>query len=66
MCERKPGTWELIVPIGKAALTGRPRYRSRSLRGTKKEAERALRELCAEGRGGPGDGSRCHVRSPLG
>ena len=34
MRERKPGTWELIVPIGKDALTGRARYRSRSLRGT--------------------------------
>ena len=57
MRERKPGTWELIVPIGKDALTGRPRYRSRSLRGTKKEAERALRELCAEVEAGRATGA---------
>ena len=48
MRERKPGKWELIVPVGKDPLTGKPKYRSRSVSGNRKEAERKLRELCAE------------------
>ena len=36
------------MPVGRDALTGKPKYRSRSIKGTRKEAERKLGELCTE------------------
>ncbi|MCP5043082.1 MAG: site-specific integrase [bacterium] len=47
MRERSRGVWELIVHLGRDPLTGRRRQRSRTFRGTKREAERALRSLIA-------------------
>ncbi len=47
MRERSRGVWELIVDIGRDPLTGKRRQRSKTFRGTKREAERALRSLVA-------------------
>jgi integrase len=47
MRERSPATWELIVPLARDPLTRRKRYRSRTFRGTKRDAQRALRELAS-------------------
>lgn len=46
--ERKPGVWELIVPLGRDPLTGRRRQRSKTVRGTKRDAQRALRDLLGD------------------
>jgi integrase len=46
--ERSPGVWELIVDAGRDPLTGRRRQRSRTVRGTKRTAQRALAELVHE------------------
>jgi hypothetical protein len=48
MRERRPGVWELIVPLARDPLTGAKRYRSRTFRGTTREAQRALRGLCTD------------------
>jgi hypothetical protein len=40
--------WELIVDIGRDPLTGKRRQRSRTFRGTKRNAHRALRSLIAD------------------
>ncbi len=48
MRARKPGTWELIVDIGRDPLTNRRRQRSRTFHGTKREAQRQLRLLIAD------------------
>lgn len=45
MRERSPGVWELRVFLGRDPLTDRKRYRSRTFRGRKREAETALAEL---------------------
>ncbi len=46
---RKRGsTWELRVHVGRDPVTGRKRYVSRTHRGTKREAQRALAELVVE------------------
>ena len=45
MRQRSPGVWELIVSVGRDPLTGKWRHKSRTLRGTKREAQRALAEL---------------------
>jgi len=47
MRERKPGTWELRVATGKRA-TGKYGQTSRTFRGTKAAAGRALRQFVAE------------------
>jgi hypothetical protein len=46
--ERKPGVWELIVHAGRYPLTGKPKYRSRTVRGMKRTAQRALDDLVGE------------------
>ena len=46
--EQRPGTWELIVDIGRDPLTSRRRQRSRTFRGTKRDAQRELRALIAD------------------
>ena len=46
---RKRGsTWELRVHVGRDSVTGRKRYVSRTYRGTKREAQRALAEMVVE------------------
>lgn len=42
--ERAPGVWQLIVPVGKYP-NGLTRYRSRTFRGTKRQAETALADF---------------------
>lgn len=46
--ERRPGVWELRVHVGRDPSTGRDRYRSRTVHGGKRAADRALAELVAE------------------
>lgn len=46
--ERAPGVWELRVSLGPDPLTGRQRQRSRTFRGGKRDADRALAALIAE------------------
>jgi hypothetical protein len=46
--QRSPGVWEGIVIAGRDPLTGRWRYRSRTVRGTKREAQRRLASLVHE------------------
>jgi hypothetical protein len=46
--EQSPGVWELIVDVGRDPLTGRRRQKSRTVRGTKRVAQRALAELIHE------------------
>ena len=43
--QKRPGTWELVFDAGPDPLTNKRRQRSRSFRGTKREAERELRRL---------------------
>ena len=43
------------MPIGRDPITGKPKYRSRSVKGTRKEAERKLRELRTEVESSGGD-----------
>lgn len=46
--ERKPGVWELRAFVGTDPLTRRPRQVSRTFKGGKRDAERALTALKAE------------------
>src|SRR5690349_20549295 len=45
MRQRSPAVWELVVSVGRDPLNGRWRYKSRTVRGTKREAQRALAAL---------------------
>ena len=46
--ERRPGVWELIVQLARDPGTGKTRQVSRSVHGTKREAQRALAALVTE------------------
>ncbi len=46
--QRQRGVWELVVDLGRDPLTHRRRQLSRSLRGTKREAERELAALVGD------------------
>jgi integrase len=46
--ERSPGVWRLRVYVGSDPVTGNPRQVSRTLKGTKKQADTALAELVAD------------------
>ena len=48
MRERKPGVWELIVQLPRDPLTGKARQMSRSVHGTKRDAQRALAALVGQ------------------
>jgi integrase len=48
MRERQPGVWELIVSVGRDPLSGKWKRRSRTVRGTKRNAQRALADLVHE------------------
>ena len=48
MRERRPGVWELIVQLPRDVASGRTRQTSRTVHGTKREAQRALAALVAE------------------
>jgi integrase len=46
---RKRGRgWQVIVPVGTDAATGRPRYASRTVHGTKREAEQVCAQMLVE------------------
>jgi hypothetical protein len=46
--QRSPGVWEAIVSVGRDPLSGRWRYRSRTIRGTKRYAQRELADFVHE------------------
>jgi integrase len=46
--ERSPGVWRLRVFIGRDPVTGNPKQLTRTLRGTKKQAETALAQFVTE------------------
>lgn len=46
--ERRPGVWELIVQLPRDPVTGKPRQTTRTISGTKRDAQRALSALVAE------------------
>jgi hypothetical protein len=48
MRQRGSGSWELRVYIGVDPESGKERYATRTVRGTKRAAQRALRELVQE------------------
>lgn len=52
MREKRPGYWELRVFAGADPLTGRKQYRTRTFRGTKRQAQSALAVLITEVDGG--------------
>lgn len=52
MREKRPGYWELRVFAGADPLTGRRHYRTRTFRGTKRQAQSALSVLVTEVDGG--------------
>ncbi len=52
MREKRPGYWELRVFSGVDPLTGRKQYRTRTFRGTKRQAQSALAALVTEVDGG--------------
>ena len=45
MREIRPGYWQLRVSLGRDPITQKPKYRTRGLRATKREAPRALAQL---------------------
>jgi integrase len=59
--ERRPGTWELVVSLGRDPLDGRYRQLSRTFDGTKREAQRALAELVTEVSAGRESGANATV-----
>jgi hypothetical protein len=48
MRQRRPGVWELIVQLPRDPTQARARQLSRTVRGTKREAQRALAELIGQ------------------
>jgi hypothetical protein len=46
--KREPDYWELRAYAGRDPITGRPRYVSRSFRGGKRDAGKALTQFVAE------------------
>jgi len=48
MRERSPGAWQLRAFEGVDPISGKKRYRSKSFRGTKREAQKALNALVTE------------------
>ena len=48
MRERSAGVWELIVQLPRDPVTGKPKQLSRTVRGTKREAQRRLAALVNE------------------
>jgi integrase len=57
MRERSPGVWELRVYTGRDPITGRPRQKSRTFRGGKRQAGKELAKLVAKQEAGELGGS---------
>jgi hypothetical protein len=51
-CAGVARAWELRVYLGRDPITGKPRYRSRTFRGSKRRANEALARLLTESRSG--------------
>ena len=66
MRQRTPGSWELRAYSGVDALTGKVRYRTRTVRASKTEAAKALRELVASAQAGPAFGAQASFATLLG
>jgi integrase len=65
MRERRPATWELIASLGRDPLDGRYRKVSRTVKGTKREAQRALAELVTEVTAGRETGANATISDLL-
>ncbi len=65
MREKRPGYWELCVFEGADPLTGRKKYRTRTFRGTKRQAQSALAVLVTEVDGGVVEPKKCTVAELL-
>ena len=65
MRQRTPGSWELRAYAGVDALTGKVRYRTRTVRASKAEAAKALRELVASAQAGPAFGAQASFATLL-
>ncbi len=63
--QRRPGTWELIVSLGRDPLDGKYRQVSRCFDGNKREAQRALAELVTEVAAGHRSGADATVADLL-
>jgi hypothetical protein len=46
--ERRPGVWEVRIPLGPDPATGRTRHRSATVHGTSADAARVRTQLRAE------------------
>jgi hypothetical protein len=46
--QRGTNSWELRVYVGRDATTKRARYKTRTFKGSKRDADRAMRALLAE------------------
>ncbi len=65
MREKRPGYWELRVFAGVDPLTGRKQYRTKTFRGTKRQASSALAVLVTEVDGGVVEPKKCTVAELL-
>ena len=65
MREKRPGYWELRAFAGADPLTGQKRYRTRTFRGTKRQASSALAVLVTEVDGGVVEPKKCTVAELL-
>jgi integrase len=64
--QRRRGVWELVVDLGRDPLTGKRRQLSRTVRGTKREADRELAGLVGEVSDGRETGSNATLGDVLG
>jgi hypothetical protein len=60
--EEQPGVWEVRIEAGRDPVTGRRRQLSRTVRGTKQEAERVLNALASDADAGLTTGSDATFR----
>src|SRR4051794_26573469 len=65
MREIRPGYWQLRVSLGRDPITQKPKYRTRGLRGSKREAGRALSQLVADVTNGKAEPSSDSVNALL-
>jgi integrase len=65
MREKRPGTWELRVSAGLDPVSKRYRYVSRTITGTKREAQRALATLVADVSAGRDGGSSATLKHTI-
>ena len=63
--QRTSGSWELRAYAGVDALTGKVRFRTRTVRASKTEAAKALRELVASAQAGPAFGTQASFATLL-